>query len=280
MRGATGDGTSVEELLRGLRQLARMSHGSGAAPRARLIRLPKHTRRTTIVKRISILFVGLLAIGLVACSSDQAASSSASASVEPPAPATDEATPQASESAEPSGSAGAEESETAGLPSAMPSLGIHADPELEDRLPDTIGGESVNKYSIGGELIEMGQAAAEGDPSFQAFLDAFGAEASDISVAVAAPTSASEDNPISVTAFRVRGASESDLREQFLSSIEDEGEVSGFDDATLAGKDVLVAEDPTGELGGISFYLYTRDDTIYWITGTEELVTEILEALP
>lgn len=228
------------------------------------------------MKRISILLVGLLAIVLVACSSDQGAS----ASVGPSAPATDQATPEASESAEPSESAGADESETAGLPSGMPSLGIHADPELEDRLPDTVGGEPVDKYSFGGELIEMGQAAAEGDPSFQAFLDAFGAEASDISVAVAAPTSASEENPISVTAFRVRGASESDLREQFLSSLEDEGEVAGFDDATVAGKEVLVAEDPTGELGGVSFYLYTEDDTIYWITASDELIAEILEALP
>lgn len=231
------------------------------------------------MKRITIFLVGLLAIVLAACSSGQGSSASASASVEPSAAATEEATPEVTESAEPSESGGAEESETAGLPSGMPNM--NADPELEDRLPDTIGGETVMKYSIGGEFIQMmGSQAGEGDPSFQAFLDAFGAEASDISMAIAAPTSASEENPISITAFRVRGASESDLREQFLSSIEDSGDVSGFDTASLAGKDVLVAADPTGQLQGLSFYLYTKDDTIYWMTGTEELVTEILGALP
>jgi hypothetical protein len=233
------------------------------------------------VKRLSIFLVGLLAMVLVACSSGQGSSASASASEEPVASATQEATPEATESAEASESAGASESETAALPSGLPGMDMNADPELEARLPDTIGGEPVMKYSIGGEFIQMmGQASGEGDPSFQAFLDAFGAEASDISMAIAAPQSASEDNPISITAFRVRGASASDLREQFLSSVEDTGDVSGFDNKTLAGKEVLAAADPTGQLQGLSFYLYTKDDTIYWMTGTEELVTEILGALP
>lgn len=230
------------------------------------------------MKRILIVLVGLLAIVLAACSSGQGASASASASVEPIPSATEEATPEATESAEPSQNPG--ESQTAGLPSGMPNM--HADPELEGRLPDTIGGEPVMKQSLGGEFIQMmGQASGESDPSFQAFLDAFGAEASDISMAIAFPASgASEENPTSITAFRVRGASESDLREQFLASVEDTGDVSGFDNETLAGKSVLVAADPTGQLGGMSFYLYTKDDTIYWMTGTKDVVTEILGALP
>jgi hypothetical protein len=225
------------------------------------------------LKRISILLVLLLAFVVAACSSEQA-EPSATASAE----ATEEATPEptatpteSEESEDPS------ESETAGLPSGMPNM--NADPELEDRLPDSIGGESLQVFSFGGEWIEMMGGQGQ-DPSFQTFLDSLGADASDITMAIAAPMSAGEDNFVSITAFRVRGASEDELRDEFMASAEDAGDVAGFSEESIGGKEVLMAADPTGELGGASFYLYSQDDTIYWMTGSQEQVTEMLEALP
>lgn len=226
------------------------------------------------MKRISILLVLLLAFVVAACSSEQA-EPSATATAE----ATEEATPEpTAEPTESEESEAPDESETAGLPSGMPNM--NADPELEDRLPDSIGGESLQVFSFGGEWIEMMGGQGGADPSFQAFLDSLGAEASDITMAIAAPTSAGEDNFVSITAFRVRGASEDELREEFMASAEDAGDVAGFSEESLGGKEVLMAADPTGELGGASFYLYSQDDTIYWMTGSEEQVTEMLEALP
>jgi hypothetical protein len=225
------------------------------------------------LKRISILLVLLLAFVVAACSSEQA-EPSATASAE----ATEEATPEptatpteSEESEDPS------ESETAGLPSGMPNM--NADPELEDRLPDSIGGESLQVFSFGGEWIEMMGGQGQ-DPSFQTILDSLGADASDITMAIAAPMSAGEDNFVSITAFRVRGASEDELRDEFMASAEDAGDVAGFSEESIGGKEVLMAADPTGELGGASFYLYSQDDTIYWMTGSQEQVTEMLEALP
>jgi hypothetical protein len=217
------------------------------------------------VKRISIFLVGLLAIVLAACSSGQGSSASASASAEPTPTATEEATPEATESAEPDAS---------GSEMAIPSFDLNGDPELADRIPDTVDGQPLQVFSFRGDVF-MSQGA---DPEFQAFLDSVDADLEDVSVAVGGV--ASGESYISVTAFRVLGVSEDRLREEFLSAAEGSGDVSGFENATLAGKSVYVAPDPTGELGGVSFYLYTKDDTIYWMTGTEAQVTQILEALP
>lgn len=226
------------------------------------------------MKRISILLVLLLAFVVAACSSEQAASATPEATPE----ATEEATPEPT--AEPTESEESDEpteSDGVALPSGMPNM--NADPELEGRLPDSVGGESLQVFSFGGEWIDaMGGQGA--DPSFQAFLDSLGAEASDITMAIAAPMSAGEGNFVSITAFRVRGASEDQLRDEFMASAEDAGDVTGFSEESIGGKDVLVAADPTGELGGASFYLYSKDDTIYWMTGDEDQVTEMLEALP
>ena len=70
------------------------------------------------------------------------------------------------------------------------------------------------------------------------------------------------------------------LRErEFIAASEDAGDVSDLSQASVAGKDVWTATDPSGE-SGTSVFLYTKDDTVYFLTGTEEQVTEILAALP
>lgn len=213
------------------------------------------------MNRISILLIALLALIVSACGSGDASPSTA----EPTATA--EATPEPTEepTAEPEGS------EPGG---AIPSFDLNGDPELAGRFPDTIGGEPLQVQSMRGDtFMSMGGS----DPSFQEFLDSIGAELEDVSVAFGG--SVSGESMLSVGAFRVLGANEDDLEREFISASEEAGDVSGLERTNIGGKDVWTASDPSGDLD-MSVTIYTKDDTVYFLTGTTDQVTEILAALP
>lgn len=214
------------------------------------------------MKRISILLIALLAFVVAACSSGE--SSPSSTPSEPVA--TEEATPEPTESEEPS--------EAPESVVAIPSFDTDADPELAARFPDTVGGEPLEIQSFGGDLFSsMGGS----DPTFDAFLDSVGADLDDVTVAFGG--SASAGAALSVGAFRIVGANEDDLEREFIAASEEAGDVSDLEQASVGGKDVWTATDPSGETG-MSVFLYTKDDTVYFLTGSEEQVSEILAALP
>jgi hypothetical protein len=204
--------------------------------------------------RISILLIALLALVASACSSDQGSSASPTA--------TEESTPEPAES---------EAAETVG---AIPSFDMNGDPELAARFPDTVGGVPLQVQSFRGDVFMAGGGS---DPSFTAFLDSVGAELDDVSVAFGGVMAA--ENPVSVGAFRILGASEDDLEREFIAASEETGEMSGLAETSVGGKDVWSATDPSGT-AGTSVYIYTKDDTLYFLTGSEEQVAEILAALP
>jgi hypothetical protein len=211
------------------------------------------------LKRISLLLV-LLVLGIAACASP-AGQSEASAAASTPEP-TAEPTEEPSVSADAS-------------MGAIPSFDLNGDPELAGRFPDTVGGQQLQVQSFRGDTF---MAMGGSDPQFEAFLDSVGAELEDVSVAFggagADPTSA-----LSVGAFRILGASEDDLEREFIAASEQAGDVSSLEQTNVAGKDVWTGTDPSGQTNA-AVYLYTKDDTLYFLTGTEEQVTEILEALP
>jgi hypothetical protein len=216
------------------------------------------------VKRTSIPLVVLLALAVAACSSEGAASAS------PSEAATAEPTPEPVESAEPSA-----EPDASGL--ALPSFDLNGDPELADRFPDTVGGQPLLVQSMrGDQMAGLGGA----DPTFEEFLDSIDADLTDVSVAFGGVFNADDPEGIfSVGAFRVLGASEDDLEREFIAASEDAGDFSGLEPASVGGKDVLAGADPSGETE-LRIYLYTKDDTLYFLTGTEEQAAEVLEALP
>lgn len=215
------------------------------------------------MKRFSILLVVLTALLVGACSSEDpsVAPSEAPATVQP----TPEPTPEPSE--EPSNSG-----------FALPSLG-EGDPELAGRFPDTVGGLPLQVQSVSGDAFAALGGGA--DPAFEAFLESVGAEVSDVSVAFGGVNNPEDPTAVlSVGAFRVLGASEDVLEEEFIGALGEVGSgPAGFEAATVAGKDVLTADDPTGTTEN-QVFIYTQDDTLYFLTGTEEQVAEILEVLP
>jgi hypothetical protein len=217
------------------------------------------------LKRITLLLITLLAMVLAACASEQAASPSAS----------DSAT-SATETPEPASEEPAASDDPLGSADAIPSFDLNGDPELAARFPDTVGGEPLQVQSMRGDTFASfgGQ-----DPAFDAFLEAVDAELSDVSVAFGGAASADASSFLSVGAFRVLGASQDDLEREFLASFEGESELTGAERTTIGGKDVWTAVDPSGETDA-SVVIYTKDDTVYFLTGTDDQLAEILEALP
>ena len=221
------------------------------------------------MKRISILLIALLALVVAACSSGE---ESQSASATPP-PATEE--PTASETAEPSETSEPSQApEASGSAAAIPSFDTNGDPDLAGRFPDTVGGEPLQVLSFRGDDPMM---AGSVDESFEEFLDATDADIEDVSVAFGG--SATGGEAFSVAAFRVLGVGEDTLEEEFLAASEDAGDVSDLEESSVGGKDVWTAADPSGETTGSAF-IYVKDDTVYFLTGTEEQAAEILAALP
>lgn len=217
------------------------------------------------MKRTMLLFVTLLSLVLAACTGEQASASPDATETEAEATATE--TPE--ETTEETG-----EADASGTPFAIPSFDLNGDPELAGRFPDTVNGQPLQVQSFRGDTF---MSAGGSDPAFEAFLESIGAELEDVSVAFGG--AASGDSFLSVGAFRVLGASEDELEREFIAASEESGDITGLEQATVGGKDVWTAIDPTGETT-TSVYLYTKDDTLYFLTGGEAEITEILEALP
>ena len=216
------------------------------------------------MKRTLLAALAILAIAAAACSSDQG-----NGSTEPSEAVTPSA--EASEAAE----------SEAALPSisgvAMPSFDTNGDPELADRFPDTVGGQTLQMASMRGDQMS---GAGGVDPAFQEFLDSIDAEMTDVSVAFGFILDPEDPTGgFGASAFRVLGASEDELEQGFVTATQEGGEVGGsFEAATVGGKDVLTA--PDADPDGPATYLYTKDDTVYFLTGAEDLAAEVLEALP
>jgi hypothetical protein len=211
------------------------------------------------LKRIMILLALLLLVA-AGCASQTGSSAEASES------ATAEATPEPSPTEEASDEADASTG-------AIPSFDLNGDPELAGRFPDTVGGQALQVQSFRGDTF---MASGGTDPSFDAFLDSVGAELEDVSVAFGGAMSG--ESMLSVGAFRVLGANEDQLETEFLAASQAEGDIEGLAETSLGGKNVWTASDAA--MPGASMFIYVKDDTVYFLTGTEEQAAEILAALP
>ena len=204
------------------------------------------------MKRIVIAAMAMLSILLAACAGNEGTESA-----EP----TPEPTPEAT--ATPS-----EEPATEVSPSLAEGAG-----ELADVLPEEVGGISIQYQSSSGEAV----LGSEGmTPETQEVFDRLGAEPSDLSSAFGFGVDATAGSVISIVAFRVSGADEGQLRDEFIATFEQQGQTGT--EQSLGGKDVLAfsAEGTTG-----SGFLYVHGDTVFIVAGEPvALAEEALAALP
>lgn len=214
----------------------------------RLARYPAsastHSRRGDTIKRTTLLLLMLVALFVAACTNDQGASPSASAS--------------------------ASEEPLDESPQAIPSLDMNGDAELASRFPETVGGEPLLVQSMRGEtILSVGES-----PELENLLETLDARPEDLSLAVG--VTAARD--VQVTAFRIVGTSQGSLETQFLQSIEALGDTTGFDRVSVGGKDVWKAQQEAATAGDL--FVYVKDDTVYSVLGSEEDAAEVFGALP
>ncbi len=195
--------------------------------------------------------IAALALALAACSSggtSSSASSSASTSESTAASASSEASQSAGEST-----------------GARSSFGINGDPELSQRLQTALGSNG-NVVSMRGDQF----LAAGADQSMKDFLAGVGAQTSDMSIAFAATA-----DGLTVYAMRILGTNESQLRDKFGATVG--SGMGGTQETNVGGKKVLSITNPTTPS---NFYLYFKDDTVYWMMGREAQAATILSKLP
>ena len=124
------------------------------------------------------------------------------------------------------------------------------DAELEALLPDDIGGEPVQKLSMGGTSF-LGSGGGE---EFTQILTQFGKTPADMSVALGG------NGQVQLAAFQVRGVDAGQLFQAFISTVgaSDGGVVS---DATVAGKSVKKLVSAEGEVS----YIYASGDVLFTV---------------
>ncbi len=153
----------------------------------------------------------------------------------------------------------------AAAPSPLPTLPYNDDPELAERLPTEIAGQELEVQSVCATTAMPG-----GINLSPGFLEAAGAELSDVTMAVSEPREVEQETPfVSISAFRYRGADEEALRSAVVDTVAETGIEP--EEETIAGKDVYRVLVPVW---------YVAGDTLYLITGEDPQVEEVLEALP
>lgn len=198
------------------------------------------------------------AIALLACSGSSGGSTSpsgdASASVAP-------ASSSPASEAPPSSAAQSE------APVVVPSFAFPStDKELEALLPDTLCGKKTQKVSMGGAVFD--NAA---DPAFVAVLQKLGKTTSDVSLAIAAPTSS---GGCSAGIFRIKGADGAALKDAYLAEAAKQGNT--FTEASLGGKTIYV--DPKSSSFGYAYF--KGDAIIFAYADNDKDAADIIAALP
>ena len=210
------------------------------------------------MSRFRLTTAGLLfAAVLAACTSTGA---SPTAEAEPTTEATATAEPEATATPE----------ETAG---AEPTLEEGAG-DLASVLPDEVGGITIEYQSASGEQAFGSEGMT---PEARAFLEAVGGDASNISSAFGFGFNQETGAGLSIVAFRISGADEGRLRDEFRAVMEQEG-TEVITETSLGGKDVLAFGPAESEPSG---FMYVKDDTVFIVGGSPpELMEEAISALP
>jgi hypothetical protein len=158
---------------------------------------------------------------------------------------------------------------SAATTSPIPTLALddrHADPTLEQRLPEVLGGVALVRES------QLGSQLTRHSDAFDAFLATVGATIDDFSLASA--YSPGGDLRAQVGAWRVRGADVSKLRDAFAAALQ-ASSTTPLDvaDLTLAGMPVTRIG-TEGQLAQGSMYTWVDGDTILFVQTPDATLAE------
>ena len=153
---------------------------------------------------------------------------------------------------------------------ALPS-GFNADVDLEELLPDDIGGVALQKLSMSGDTF-MG--SGPGSEELQKTLTALGKAPADLSVAFGGNAS------VVIIAFRIKGADATAIFNAVVEASKNE-DMADLTDVTIAGKPAKKLVDSTAT----ATYLYLTGDAVVTITSPsaaldDATLNEIFTKLP
>jgi hypothetical protein len=150
------------------------------------------------------------------------------------------------------------------------------DKDLEAKLPSTINGVTLTKYSFkGGDFLEAG---ASNSQDLLDLLTALGKTPNDLSVAFAGDPAGNLD--VQIGAFRVAGADSNALLAGFIASANKETPEEAVSQGNVGGKNVTQITDPTDPTTG-TVYVYANGDTLFYVESSDaSLAGAALQALP
>lgn len=206
------------------------------------------------MSRSRLLIAGLLLAAVLAACSASASPSAEESAAEATAPEASQAPEETTAGAEPTFEEGAG--------------------DLASLLPTEVGGITIQYQSASGEAAFGSEGMT---PEVEAFLTRVGADSSNISSAFGFGFSADAEAGLSIVAFRIAGADEGRLRDEFRTVLEEQG-TEVIAETSVAGKDVLAFGPAESEPEG---FVYVKGDTIFIVGGSPpELVEDAISQLP
>jgi hypothetical protein len=157
----------------------------------------------------------------------------------------------------------------------IPSIG-NSDLELEKLIPDSVGGVTLQKFSMkGNEFIASASSSAE----TKAFLDALGVSPADVAVAFGYGADPSSQSAVAVFVFHAQGAGSDKLITVFKKAADEGSTTYTWQAGSVGGKSVQIGTNPTS--ANAKIYLYATNDDLFFVsTSTEAQATEVLGNLP
>jgi hypothetical protein len=199
------------------------------------------------------LLVALAAIVLAACGSSPAATSS------------------------PAASAAGSPAASSAVASPSPTPNVHAAPALEAKLPDSIGGVAMSKFSMGGADFLSG-GTVTGKAQLKELLDQLGKTDADLLLAdTYDPTGASQDQ---AAIFQVQGADPTKLLDLWVAAqtaiTHGKTRVSNV---TVGGRQLTRLEDFSSEPSRVTYAWSSGDSIMIVAASTDAVLQELVSKM-
>lgn len=155
----------------------------------------------------------------------------------------------------------------------QPSFTEGAVADLEALIPDTVGEITMQKTSTkGDEFI----ASSDSDPAVAKFIQDLGVSPGDISLAIGFGFAPDGSSSLGMFVFRAEGADTDRLVSAFKEANDaDRDAPLTWSSTSIGGKTVESALD-----GETTFYLYAKDDVLFYLSGDADSAEEAISGLP
>jgi hypothetical protein len=156
---------------------------------------------------------------------------------------------------------------------AGPSFTEGAVADLEALIPDQVGSMTMQKSSSRGDEF---LTSTTSDPAVVKFVNDLGVKPSDISIAIGFGFTTDGSSNLGMFVFRASGADTNRLIAAFKTANDSDRETPlVWSNTTVSGKQVEKAVD-----GDTTYYLYAKNDVLFFLSGDPASTDEVIGGLP